>query len=121
MPAPAGAPAPLPPVVVLATGAVTVKFTGLLSWPPADSVSETAFGSPAQSAPVEGSPRGTVNWTEAADQVVPSTGSPFSSNWRSAEESRLAPRSVTGVPGGPVSGLGGYSMGVPKVTSFLPR
>jgi hypothetical protein len=46
--APAGALAPLPTVVVLATGAVTVNFTGLLSWPPADSVSETALGSPAQ-------------------------------------------------------------------------
>jgi len=62
---------------------------------------------------------GTEKPTEAAAQLAVAIGVPFIVSWPAVP--RLAPGSVTAVPGAALAGSGVYKVGVPKVTSFLPR
>lgn len=105
----------------LLLGYLTVKFTGLLGCPITTMVSCTTRGNPAQGAPVAGSSAGTGNVISVAVQPVTGICEPLSVNWLAGYDPRLAPFSVTAVPGAAATGSGAYKVCGSEVTSFLPR
>src|SRR5215467_15406710 len=100
---------------------VTVKATESLVCP-FTTVASCTFVGGAQAALAAGSVLGTLKRMALSDHCVNGIGSLFGVNWLPAGEApRLAPLSVTSVPGAAFGGSGAYKAGAPKVTSFLPR